>query len=155
MIIQNPTINFGNITGSLSGTSSYAITASYAMNGVGGNTYTVNLPFGKGGGIITGTHTIPEGATILWTWIRIDDELSTTGAPFYFEISGSSSITLAEQGIHFNESQSNWIAFPIVGTGPYSGYTVPSEHSGPLRAVHSGAGYGTGIFYLQYSTNLS
>jgi len=33
MIIQNPTINFGNITGSLSGTSSWSISSSFALTG--------------------------------------------------------------------------------------------------------------------------
>jgi len=123
-----------------------------------GNTYTISLPFSKGGGNVNGSVTVPENAILLNCWIKIEEELSTTGAPFLIRLDGSSPLLIGEQGVDFNEFVGMYNIF-----GRFSGgttfndpsYKVSSTDSGVLQANHSGSGFGSGIIYLQYSTELS
>jgi hypothetical protein len=123
------------------------------VSGGGGNTYTISLPFSKGGGNINGTVTIPTNAVLLGLWITIIDELSTGGAPFTIRLDGSSPLVLATQGSEFSETVGTQVVlndYNAIALG-----AVSSSNSGVLQANHSGSGYGSGIIYLQYSTELS
>jgi len=134
------------------------LSAEFSGGGGAGNTYTISLPFSKGGGNVNGSVTVPENAVLLNCWIKIEEELSTTGAPFLIRLDGSSPLLIAEQGVDFNEFVGMYNIF-----GRFSGgttfndpsYKVTSTDSGVLQANHSGTGFGSGIIYLQYSTELS
>ena len=127
--------------------------------GGGGNTYTISLPFSKGGGNVDGTVTVPENAVLLFAWLKINNELSTGGAPFQFRLAGSSPLVIAEQGVDFSEFVGSDQFYRAQGsqggTLPEGQYEVTSTDSGVLQANHSGSGFGDGIIYLQYSTALS
>jgi hypothetical protein len=122
----------------------------------GGNTYTISLPFSKGGGNIDGTVTVPENAVLLFAWLIIEDVLSNTGAPFTLRLDRSSTWVFAVQGTDFAESVGTQQIYMYDGNATLTGFhVVTSADSGVLQANHSGAGYGSGIIYLQYSTELS
>jgi hypothetical protein len=125
--------------------------------GGGGNTYTISLPFSKGGGNVNGSVTVPENAVLLNCWIKIEEELSTTGAPFLIRLDGSSPLLIAEQGYDFSEFVGNYRVYDYNGGASLtdSFHVVTSADSGVLQANHSGSGFGSGIIYLQYSTELS
>jgi hypothetical protein len=127
------------------------------FGGGGGNTYTISLPFSKGGGNVNGSVTVPENAVLLNCWIKIEEELSTTGAPFLIRLDGSSPLLIAEQGVEFSETVGIYIVYTFNGgsSGVDGSYIVTSADSGVLQANHSGSGFGSGIIYLQYSTELS
>jgi len=123
-----------------------------------GNTYTISLPFSKGGGNVNGSVTVPENAILLNCWIKIEEELSTTGAPFLIRLDGSSPLLIGEQGVNFTEEVGIYLLYTGNGGGvniTESFYKVLSTDSGVLQANHSGSGFGSGIIYLQYSTELS
>ena len=127
--------------------------------GGGGNTYTISLPFSKGGGNVNGSVTVPTNAILLNCWIKIEEELSTTGAPFLIRLDGSSPLLLGTQGTDFNEFVGAYQLINLLGSiatsDIESAYKVTSTDSGVLQANHSGSGFGSGIIYLQYSTELS
>jgi hypothetical protein len=127
------------------------------VSGGGGNTYTISLPFSKGGGNVNGSVTVPENAVLLNCWIKIEEELSTTGAPFLIRLDGSSPLLIAEQGVEFSETVGIYIVYTFNGgsSSVDGSYIVTSTDSGVLQANHSGSGFGSGIIYLQYSTELS
>ena len=131
----------------------------WETGGGGGNTYTISLPFSKGGGNVNGTVTVPTGAILISGWIKINSELSTGGAPFQIRLAGSSPLVIAEQGADFSEFVASEQFYRTNGsqggTLPEGQYEVTSTDSGVLQANHSGSGYGDGIIYLQYSTELS
>ena len=125
----------------------------------GGNTYTISLPFSKGGGNVNGSVTVPTNAILLNCWIKVEEELSTTGAPFLIRLDGSSPLLLGTQGTDFNEFVGAYQLINLLGSVATSdiesAYKVTSTDSGVLQANHSGSGFGSGIIYLQYSTELS
>jgi hypothetical protein len=126
--------------------------------GGGGNTYTISLPFSKGGGNINGTVTVPENAILLNYWLKVDSELSTGGAPFQFRLDGSTPLILAIQDTDFFETIGMTNIYQKTSGCPTlseASYKVTSADSGVLQANHSGSGSGSGIFYLEYSTELS
>ena len=129
------------------------------VGGGGGNTYTISLPFSKGGGNVNGSVTVPTNAILLNCWIKIEEELSTTGAPFLIRLDGSSPLLIAEQGNDFSEMVGVDAPYRFNGSQgtslPEGMYKVTSTDSGVLQANHSGSGFGSGIIYLQYSTELS
>jgi hypothetical protein len=128
------------------------------VSGGGGNTYTISLPFSKGGGNVDGSVTVPTDAIILNYWLKVDSELSTGGAPFQFQLQGSTPLLLAIQDTDFYETVGMSNIYQKTSGCPTlseASYKVTSADSGVIRAVHSGSGYGGGIFYLEYSTELS
>jgi len=155
----------GNATGSTANVSQISLGAGLEFSGStlrvsgGGNTYTISLPFSKGGGNVNGTITVPENAILLNCWIKIEEELSTTGAPFTIRLDGSSPLVLGTQGTDFGEMVGSIAIINLLGsvatTDFESAYKITSSNSGVLQANHSGSGYGSGIIYLQYSTELS
>ena len=135
------------------------LSAEFGGGGGGGNTYTISLPFSKGGGNVNGSVTVPTNAILLNCWIKIEEELSTTGAPFLIRLDGSSPLLIAEQGNDFSEMVGVDAPYRFNGSQgtslPEGMYKVTSTDSGVLQANHSGSGFGSGIIYLQYSTELS
>ena len=126
------------------------------VSGGGGNTYTISLPFSKGGGNVNGSVTVPTDAVLLNCWLQINSELSTGGAPFLFRLDGSSPLLIGVQDVDFFESVGYQNIFNYNGNASVDGlHVVTSADSGVLQANHSGSGYGDGIIYLQYSTELS
>lgn len=156
MKIQSPNITSGSITGSLFGTSSYAITssnaitASYALNVPNnislGSYFVVKIPFNGGQDFVSNT-IIPTGTTVVSLDI-FKTSLTTGILPLTFLISGSTTSSfLATQGDEFD----NTGADVTVSFGPSiysSSIVITSGMSGPLKSTWTSNGEGIGTAYL-------
>lgn len=157
VVTQSKLSATGASAGKVLTTNGTTMTWETSSGGSGGNTYTISLPFSKGGGNVDGTVTVPTNAILLNCWIKVEEELSTTGAPFTIRLDGSSPLLIGVQGIDFDEFVGTYRVYYYNGGASLtdSFHIVTSADSGVLQANYTGSGFGSGIIYLQYSTELS